>query len=133
MSLFDAEYPFRLQQVIDRARRFVALLSSADAPQSERGRVWLTGRVEEIQTILAEQVGDWRGGRLPETAAVAAMSSYLGALHAGAEQHLGTAVCCVSDAARTIPLTPYSGEDAATADTLPGYPGRAGESRRPGS
>jgi hypothetical protein len=133
MNPFDAEYPRRLQQVIDHARRFVALLSSADAPQSERGRVWLTGRVEEIQTIFAELVGDWRGGRLPETAAVAAMSSYLGALHEGAEQHLGTAVCCVSDRATMIPLTPYGGEDAATADTLPGYPGLPGDSRRPGS
>lgn len=136
MTLFEAEYPFQLQQVIDHARRFIALLPSADdAAQSERARVWLTGRAQEIETVLGALVADWGGGRLPERAAVVAIASYLSAMHAGAEQYLGTGAeeaCCQGDAASTIPLTPYGAEDAATADTLPGCPGALAESRRPG-
>lgn len=138
MSLFEAEYPFQLQQVIDHAQRFVALLSSACARvevSNERARVWLTGRAQEIETVLEAFVADWRSGKLPELAAVAAISSYLGAMHVGAEQHLGTgseAACCQGEAASTIPLTPY-GEDAAMADTFPGSPAALADSRRPGA
>jgi hypothetical protein len=125
MSVFEAEYPLQLQQVIDHARRFIALLASAGA-MGLRGRVWLTGRTEEIETVLGALVADWRDGSLPEMAAVAAISSYLRAMHAGAEQHVGTgaeATCCQTEAASTMPQTRY-GEDAeATADTLPGCPG----------
>ncbi|MGH7296638.1 MAG: hypothetical protein ACRELB_16990 [Polyangiaceae bacterium] len=137
MNLFEAEYPFQLQQVIDHARRFIALLSSADAaPQSERSRVWLTGRAQEIEMVLGSLVGDWRGGRLPERAAARAIASYLNAMHMGAEQHLGTGsedACCQGDAASTIPQTAYGGEDPATADTLPGCPGALGGSRGAGA
>jgi hypothetical protein len=136
MSLFEAEYPYQLQQVIDHARRFLALLSGADVAQSERARVWLTGRAAEIETVLAGLVADWRAGRLPERAAVVAIASYLRAMHAGAEQHLGASAeeaCCQSDAASTIPQTPYGGEDVATADTLPGCPGALAGSRTSGS
>jgi hypothetical protein len=130
MNIFEAEYPFQMQQVIDHARRFIALLSGADAAaQGERARVWLAGRGQEIETVVGAMVADWRSGRLPERAAVVAIASYLNAMHAGAELHLGTGAeeaCCQSDAASTIPQTPYGGEDAGTADTLPGCPGALG-------
>ncbi len=130
MSAFDAEYPFQLQQVVDHARRFVALLPSVEgAGVPERARVWLTGRVAEIETVVGALVADWRAGRLPEGAAVRAITSYLGAMHAGAEQHLGTGAeeaCCQTDAASTLPQTPYGSEDPATAETLPGCPALGG-------
>ena len=136
MRIFDAQYPFQLQQVIDHGERFVALLTSANAHGqglNDVGRAWLTGRIEEVETVLETFVADWRSGQLPERAAVVAVSSYLGAMHAGAERHLGIgaeAACCKTDVANTIPLTPYA-EDAGTADTLPGSPSAFAEVRRP--
>jgi hypothetical protein len=128
MDIFEAGYPFLLQQVIDHARRFVLLLPSADAStQSEPARVWLTGRATEIETVLAALVTDWRSGQLSERAAARAIASYLSAMHAAGEQHLGTGAeeaCCEADAATTIPQTPFGGaREGATADTLPGCPG----------
>ncbi|MGH7298575.1 MAG: hypothetical protein ACRELB_26785 [Polyangiaceae bacterium] len=136
MAIFGPQYPFRLQQVIDHAERFVALLTSMRVrgePSGDIARAWLTGRVEETESVLGTLVADWRGGRLSESAAVAAASSYLGAMHAAAERHLGTAAeaeCCRSDVANTIPLTAY-GDDAAAADTLPGSPAALADSGRP--
>jgi hypothetical protein len=135
MGIFDAQYPFQLQQVIDHAERFVALLSSANAQAqafNEVGRAWLTGRTEEVETVLEALVADWQRGQLPERAAVVAVSSYLGAMHAGAARYLGMgpeAPCCRIDVANTIPLTPY--EDAGAADTLPGSPAALADSGRP--
>ncbi|HEY1698009.1 MAG TPA: hypothetical protein VGG39_37875 [Polyangiaceae bacterium] len=136
MAIFGPQYPFRLQQVIDHAERFVALLTSMRVrgePSGDVARAWLTGRVEEIESVLGTLVADWRGGRLSESSAVAAVSSYLGAMHAAAERQLGTeaeAECCRSDVANTIPLTAY-GDDGATADTLPGSPAALADSERP--
>jgi hypothetical protein len=136
MALFGPQYPFRLQQVIDHAERFVALLMSATArgqPASDLARSWLTGRVEEIESVLGRLVADWQAGRLTESAAVASASSYLAAMHAAAERHLGAgaeAECCQADIANTIPLTAY-GDDGAGADTLPGSPATLADSRRP--
>jgi len=136
MGIFDAQYPFQLQQVIDHAERFVALLSSASAQApafNEVGRAWLTGRIEEVETVLDALVTDWRSGQLTERAAIVAISSYLAAMHAGAARYLGMgpeAPCCRSDVANTIPLTPY-GEDAGAADTLPGSPAALAGSGRP--
>jgi hypothetical protein len=135
MGIFAAQYPFQLQQVIDHAERFVALLSSARAhgqALNDVGRVWLTGRIEEIETVVGTLVADWQGGQLPERAVVVAVSSYLGAMHAGAARYLGMGAetaCCRTDVANTIPLTPYV-EDAGTADTLPGSPAALAEVRR---
>jgi hypothetical protein len=136
MGIFGPQYPFRLQQVIDHAERFVALLANARArgePADDQARAWLLGRVEEIETVLGALLADWRGGRLSESAAVAAVSSYLGALHAAAQRHVGTgeeAACCQGDVATTIPLTAYC-EDPATADTLPGSPAALADPCRP--
>ena len=127
MTIFEAQYPFQLQQVIDHGERFIALLTSAKAHDqglNDVGRAWLTGRIEEIETVLGMFVADWRSCRLSERSAVVAVSSYLVAMHAGAERYLGMgaeAACCKTDVANTIPLTPYA-EDAGTADTLPGSP-----------
>jgi hypothetical protein len=136
MGIFEAQYPFQLQQVIDHAERFVALVSSASAHGqglNDVGRAWLTGRTEELETVIGMFVADWQSGQLPERAAVVAVSSDLGAMHAGAERYLGMgaeAVCCRTDVANTIPLTPY-GEDPGTADTLPGSPAALTDVRRP--
>ena len=138
MGIFEAQYPFQLQQVIDHAERFVALVSSASAHGqglNDVGRAWLTGRTEELETVIGMFVADWRSGQLPERATVVAVSSYLGAMHAGAERYLGMGAetaCCRTDVANTIPLTPYS-EDPGTADTLPGSPAALADVRRPES
>jgi hypothetical protein len=127
MEIFEAQYPCPLQQVIDHAERFIALLSSTSAhgqALNAVGPAWLTGRIEELETMIGTFVADWRRGRLPEQAAVIAISSYLAAMHAGAERHLGIgpeAACCIPNVANKIPATPYA-EDLGTADTLPGSP-----------
>ena len=136
MDIFEEQYPLPLQQVIDHAERFIALLASPnDRGQASRGagHPWLTGRIEELETVIGMFVADWRRGRLPEPAAVVAISSYLAAMHAGAQRHLGMsaeAACCRADVAHTIQVMPYA-EDLGTADTLSGFPATMAELWRP--
>jgi hypothetical protein len=136
MNVFEEQYPFPLQQVIDHAERFIALLSSPNDHGRDlngAGRAWVTGRIEELETVIGTFVGDWRRGELPDQAAVVAISSYLEAMHAGAERYLGMgaeAACCRADEPNTIPAMPYA-EDLGTADTLPGSPAALADLRRP--
>lgn len=121
--VFRERYPHQLQQVIDHADRFRGLIrergATTDAVAPE-GRGWLTGRAEEVETVIGSMVVDWESGHLSERAAVVAISAYLGALHVGADRYLKTgpeAPCCQSDVASTLPQRPW-GSDLETADTL---------------
>jgi hypothetical protein len=108
MGIFGPYYPPLLQLAISHAERFAVLLSGIEvcqAPAEDAARAWLTGRSEEIETVIECVVDDWNAGRLSEEAAEAAVSSYLRAMHAGARRHLGlgdVAACCLGDVAATV-------------------------------
>jgi hypothetical protein len=94
MGIFQAQYPSQLQQVMDHAERFAALLATANSRShvwDDAAQAWLTSRFDEIEAVVGALVADWQAGQLSERAAVVAISSYLRAMHAGADRRLGTA------------------------------------------
>jgi hypothetical protein len=113
MSVFGPQYPPELQAMVNHAERFAALLTEQEIrrlPSDEDGRAWVTGRGEEVEMAVGFIVADWRAGQLTDGGAASAVSSYLRAMHAEAEQHLSLGLvpeCCVGDAAVTAPHTPY--------------------------
>lgn len=62
--------------------------------------MWLIGRREEIETVLALVVDDWQGGRRAEEEGVVAVREYLGELHGAARRLFGEDVtldCCFGE------------------------------------
>ncbi len=95
-------YPPGLQLAINHAERFTQLMNRLEAtkpPEDPLGRAWLTGRADEVETVLASFVADWHAGRLSAAAAETAANSYLQTLHAGAQRRLGpiSLYCCGDD------------------------------------
>jgi hypothetical protein len=110
MGVFGPYYPPLLQLAVSHAERFAAMLAEIEVyeqPTEEMARAWLTGRTEEIEMVVGCVVEDWKAGRLPVEAAERAVSSYLRAMHAGAQRHLELDTvpeCCLGDVASTIAL-----------------------------
>lgn len=108
MGVFGPYYPALLQLAVSHAERFASMLSSIEVyerPSEEMARAWLTGRMEEVEMVVACVVDDWSSGRLSEDGAERAISSYLRAMHAGARTYLGledVPECCLGDVNSTI-------------------------------
>jgi hypothetical protein len=125
MGIFGphAHYPLALQQAVDHAERFAALLATVEVrhrPADRAARAWLTGRSEELEMVIAAIVADWIAGRLTADGTTSAVLSYLRAVHAGAERYLRLGpmpACCLGDIAATHPYTPY--EQAALTVRVP--------------
>ncbi|MGH7298579.1 MAG: hypothetical protein ACRELB_26805, partial [Polyangiaceae bacterium] len=67
MGIFGPYYPPLLQLAMSHAERFAAVLSSVEVrqrPPGETAQAWLTGRTEEIETVIGCLVEDWKAGRL---------------------------------------------------------------------
>jgi hypothetical protein len=116
MAIFGPYYPPALQLAISHAERFAAILWSIEVRRGlpdDAARAWVSGRAEEVETLIACVVDDWRAGRLTEEAAEGAVSSYLRIMHAGARRHLGldeVPECCLGDVAPTVTMSPVDEE-----------------------
>jgi hypothetical protein len=126
MGIFGphAGYPLALKQAVDHAERLATILSTVEVrhrPDDRAARAWLTGRSEELEMVIEAIVGDWIAGRLTADGATSAVTSYLRAMHAGAERHLRLGpmpACCLDDIAATQPYSP-SDEIASTVRVPP--------------
>jgi hypothetical protein len=116
MGIFGPHYPPPLQQAVNHAERFAEYVSNVEArqrPSDERAKAWLIGRAEELETVITCIVGDWQHARLSLEAAAHAISSYVRAMHEGAEAYLGIGTefdYCSADVSVTAPITPYQQE-----------------------
>ncbi len=99
MSVFARQYPAKLQAVVKHAERFCMLLDEGWAVDRDEARVWLVGRQEEIDLVVACFVEDWEKGRVDEDSAARSVGAYLRALHLSGRGVLeaGDAFACCSD------------------------------------
>jgi hypothetical protein len=105
VSVFSGLYPPKLHDVVKHAERFCILLGGVWAA-GEDARVWLVGREEEVELVVACLVEDWRAEVLDEAAAASSVGAYLRALHIAAREVLEAAdafACCGDGGAVTLP------------------------------
>lgn len=116
-SVFGPQYPPNIQTLVNHAERFCELLARIEVvhpPRTSIGRAWLSGRTEEIETLLTCLVGDWNAQKIGADALTNAVTAYLNALHSGAQRclELGSAPdCCDAD---LFPTLLKGAEDALT-------------------
>jgi hypothetical protein len=104
-------YPAELQEAVTHAERFCQALSRLHEvgaePRSERARVWLVGRTDEVEKVLSCVVADWREGRVGEAVAARSVREYLGDLHVavrGLVEGEPAWGCCSGDDVVTLPM-----------------------------
>jgi len=110
-SPFGPFYVAPLQHAVDHAERLAhalellerdpqrALLHDTffhDFEGPEARALWVVGRAQEIVTVVADVIGEWRAARLSAEAAAEALEAYLAALHAGmlAAFEVAEPACC---------------------------------------
>jgi len=74
---------------------------------SERARVWLTGRREEIEKVLSLALDDWAAKLRTDDDARISMIEYLGELHGAVRRLFGLEAvldCCFGDVVATEPI-----------------------------
>ena len=111
MTVVARHYPGELQDAVNHAERFCRALSRLQEvgaeKASERARLWLVGRADEVEKVLSCVLADWREGRMGEVAAATSVREYLGDLHAAARGLVGSEpalACCSGDDAVTVPM-----------------------------
>src|SRR5258708_34484907 len=98
MGIFAQKSPQDLRKVIGPARRLSKLLEELEArPTTSR---WFVGRSDELRTLVASLVADWKAGRLDSEKTSESIRSYVDSLHHGAARTLraGMAPSCCRDA-----------------------------------
>jgi hypothetical protein len=115
-STFGPFYPSPLQESINHAERLGEELRRLDgetlgspwkdplAPTD--AEVWIFGRVEEMETMVADVAREWRGGLLSAVGAATVLDHYLDAVHAGLGAAFGVLdpTCCAHPSVTRIAL-----------------------------
>ncbi len=126
MSTFGPFYSRILQRAINHAERLadelaralddVLVASSFDPWTPSAAEVWLIGRAEEVEAVVADVVLDRQTGRLTDEEAAAEIQHYVDHLIAGLARHVRTRsplhYCGLRD--RDDRVTRLAGHDAET-------------------